>query len=266
MSRFIRVLQKDIVTKPEQWKDAGPGRFIKLSNKAKNVYSVLSVIAFSTAGNAKGKIAKNVGKLREGWFWTSHSILQQLTGSCQKTVQRAIKELEVAGFIGYHPAKKNGHQCFFKITRIGYNGNPDFASDGHSKAKTMGHGRQKVPSKTSTRRIDRDEKGAAQGKRDKREMLDHKKERFFQRGKDTHDEDGHPLDIKGKGVCPDCLSDAEKAFEEFGEMAFFAAVEARNIENHLVQDLREKFEKLKAEKKIISDPKWSEYVLDDIPF
>jgi hypothetical protein len=72
MSRFIQVLQKDIVTKPEQWKNAGPGKFIKLSNKAKNVYSVLSVIAFSAAGNAEGKFASKVGRLGKGWFWTSH--------------------------------------------------------------------------------------------------------------------------------------------------------------------------------------------------
>ncbi len=82
---------------------------------------MLSVIAFSAAGNATGKFARNGGKLGNAWYWASHAMLQQLTGSCQKTVQRAIKELNEAGFIGYHPAKKNGHQCFFKIKRIKYN-------------------------------------------------------------------------------------------------------------------------------------------------
>jgi hypothetical protein len=120
-SRFIQVLQKDIVTNPEEWKHAGPGKYILLSDKAKRVYAVLSVIAYSQAGKAKGTIVNGGIKLGVGWFWTSHALLQQLTGSCQKTVQRGIKELHEEGFIGYHPAKKNGHQCFFKIKRIKYN-------------------------------------------------------------------------------------------------------------------------------------------------
>lgn len=133
--RFVRILQKDIVTDPKQWKDAGPGKFIKLSNKAKNTYSVLSVIAFSNAGNAEGKFVKKCVKLGKGWFWTSHTILQQLTGHCQKTVQRAIKELEVEGFIGYYPSKRPGQQCFFKIKRIEYNNNRDDAQDSRKKGK-----------------------------------------------------------------------------------------------------------------------------------
>jgi hypothetical protein len=114
-------MQDDIVTKPENWVDALPNKFIKLSNRAKNAYCVLSVIAFSVAGNAKDKVVNGGEKLGKGWFWTSHAIIQQLTGANQKTVQRAIKELQDAGFIGYHPAKKQGHQCFFKIKRVKYN-------------------------------------------------------------------------------------------------------------------------------------------------
>lgn len=119
-TRFIRVLQKDIVSKPEEWKNAKPGKFIKLPNRAKFVYCVLSVIAFSSAGNARGQWVKKGHRLSKDWFWTSHRLLQQLTGLTQKTVQRGISELKEAGFIGYHPSKAQGQKCFFRITRVKY--------------------------------------------------------------------------------------------------------------------------------------------------
>ena len=266
MSRFIRVLQKDIVTNPEQWKDAGPGKFLKLPDRAKRVYCVLSVIAFSTAGNAEGKFATNVGRLGKGWFWTSHALLQQLTGSCQKTVQRAIKELEEAGFIGYHPAKKNGHQCFFKIMKIGYNGNQDFVSDGYLKSKRGKQGKKELSSESPASTSDWSQKDISQGKPDKIEMLNEKKEILFQRGKDTHDESGTPLNSKGSDVPLDFFEDAERAFKDCGEMAFLVAVNERKIENHLVPEYREKFETLKEERKLIPEPDWPEFITDFIPF
>jgi hypothetical protein len=135
-TRFIRVLQKDIVTKPEQWKDSKPGKFIKLSNRAKNVYCVLSVIAYSSAGNAKGTPLKNNHKLGEHWFWTSHRLLQQLTESSQKTVQRGIKELVESGLIEYHASKAQGQKCFFKIKRIKYNQKGDKVAKGPTATLT----------------------------------------------------------------------------------------------------------------------------------
>ena len=119
--RFIRILQKDIVTKPEEWRNAGPSKFIKLPDRAKNVYCVLSVIAFSSAGNAKDKWVAKGKKLGKDWFWTYHGLLQQLTGLGQKTVQRGIKELVDAGFIDYHASKAKGHKCCFRLTRVKYN-------------------------------------------------------------------------------------------------------------------------------------------------
>jgi len=127
-TRFIRVLQKDIVTNPEQWKDGKPGKFIKLSNRAKNVYCVLSVIAFSSAGNGKGTRLSNGNTLGKDWFWTSHNMLQKLTGSGQKTVQRGIKELTENGLIEYHPSKAQGQKCYFKIKRVTYNTPSDTSS------------------------------------------------------------------------------------------------------------------------------------------
>jgi hypothetical protein len=120
-TRFIRILQKDIITKPEKWTESKPGKFIQLSDKAKNVYCVLSVIAYSTAGNAKGESLSNGHKLGKDWFWTSHKIVRQLTGSGQKTVQRGISELKEAGFIEYHPSRSQGKKCYFKIKGIKYN-------------------------------------------------------------------------------------------------------------------------------------------------
>jgi len=117
LERFIKILQKDIVTDPTNWKDSEPGAYIKLPNRAKNVYAVLSTIAFGAAGTT--------GKdfLGEGWFWASHKKICDLTGHGQKTVQRAIKELDDGGFIEYDPAKSKGQKCYFKIKDIAYNSN-----------------------------------------------------------------------------------------------------------------------------------------------
>jgi len=104
MNRFIRIRQKDILTKPEEWKNAKPGKFIELSNRSKNVYCVLSVIAYSSAGNAKGQVLRNGNTLGDEWFWVSHHILQRLTGNSQKTVQRAISELVKSNLIDYQIA------------------------------------------------------------------------------------------------------------------------------------------------------------------
>jgi len=119
-TRFIRILQRDIVTKPEQWANGKPGKFIKLSNRAKNVYCVLSVIAYSSAGNARETTLKNNHTFGKNWFWTSHRLLQQLTGSSQKTVQRGIKELCESGLIEYHASKAQGQKSYFKIKRVKY--------------------------------------------------------------------------------------------------------------------------------------------------
>jgi len=134
-TRFIRVLQKDIVTKPEEWKNGNPGKFIKLPDRAKNVYCVLSVIAYSSAGNAKGTRLNNGHRLGKDWFWTSHRLLQQLTGSSQKTVQRGIKELKEGGFVDYHASKAQGQKCFFKIKRVKYNTSPGAFKSSKSSSK-----------------------------------------------------------------------------------------------------------------------------------
>jgi hypothetical protein len=245
MCRFIKVLQKDIVTKPEQWKDAGPGRFIKLSNKAKNVYSVLSVIAFSAVGNAKGKFARNGGKLGNAWFWASHAMLQQLTGSCQKTVQRAIKELNEAGFIGYHPAKKNGHQCFFKIKRIKYNFQQEDTPRSRVKPKRVKEKEPTLPGESDTPQKEMKEIEKKQKKPVKLD-IPYKEGVLFKRGRDTHDEKtGWPLDKNGKSRAGCEFEDAEEIMENDGEEAFLEYVSKKNIENHLVPEYREKLTNLK---------------------
>lgn len=121
MDRFIQIRQKDIVTKPEEWKSAQPGTFIKLPNRAKNVYCVLSVISFSSAGNAKGEVLRNGYKLGDGWFWVSHSIIQKLTGSSQKIVQRGITDLVKANMIQYNASKAYGDKSYFKLSKVSYN-------------------------------------------------------------------------------------------------------------------------------------------------
>jgi hypothetical protein len=143
-TRFIRVLQKDIVTTPEEWKNGRPGKFIKLPDRAKKVYCVLSVVAFSSAGNAEGKWVKKGRRLDKDWFWTSHALLQQLTGLCQKTVQRGIRELKEAGLIDYFASKAQGQKCFFRITRLKYNGSNDKANNSESSTTKRGFSKKDV--------------------------------------------------------------------------------------------------------------------------
>jgi len=243
-SRFIQILQKDIVTNPEEWKHAGPGKFIQLSNKAKNVYSVLSVIAFSAAGNAEGRVVKGFGKLGKGWFWTSHAILQQLTGSCQKTVQRAIKELEDAGFIGYHPARKNGHQCFFKIKRINYKDQEDFRVASPRQKSVEGKD-PVLPQQYTTKQKDMKNKGEMQKMEVELEIPYSEEGVLFQRGENTHDDRGFPIDKNGKSADDFGFGFAEMAMQDKGEEAFLKTVIEFNIENHLVPKYREKLEELK---------------------
>jgi hypothetical protein len=243
-SRFIQILQKDIVTNPEEWKHAGPGKFIQLSNKAKNVYSVLSVIAFSAAGNAEGRVVKNFGKLGKGWFWTSHAILQQLTGSCQKTVQRAIKELEDAGFIGYHPAKKNGHQCFFKIKRIYYNGQEDFRVTS-PRQKSVEDDDPVSPQQYTTERKKMKNKGKMQKREVELDIPYSEEGVLFQRGENTHNDNGSPVDKNGKTVDDFSFGFAEMHMQNGDEEAFLKTVIEFNIENHLVPKYREKLAELK---------------------
>jgi hypothetical protein len=244
MNRFIRVLQKDIVTNPEQWKDAGPGKFIKLPDRAKKVYCVLSVIAFSTAGNAEGKFARNVGKLGKDWFWTSHAILQQLTGSCQKTVQRAIKELEKAGFIGYHPARKNGHQCFFKIKRISYNSQESYP-DTFSRPKSVGNTASTLPYKNDAKQNKTKETDNTQSETVELEIPYYNEGELFQKGNNTHDAEGGPIDKNGVMAPRIAFQWAEDYLEEEDEEKCLETVVKWNIENHLTPKYRAKLAKIK---------------------
>jgi hypothetical protein len=219
MNRFIRVLQKDIVTDPEKWKDAGPGKFMKLPDRAKRVYCVLSVIAFSAAGNAEGKFARNVGKLGKGWFWTSHAILQQLTGNCQKTVQRAIKELKEAGFIGYHPAKKNGHKCFFKIKRIQYNTKQEDIPRTRLNPKTVKKNGSTLPGDEDISQKD------LQASPPKPKVL----------------EGGIPM----LPAEEDAIDEAMEIKKEMGDEAFLKYMFDNHLEDHLTPEYREKYSALK---------------------
>jgi hypothetical protein len=259
VSRFIRILQRDIVTNPEKWKDSGPGKYIKLSNKAKNVYSVLSIIAFSSAGNAEGRFVKPGGKLGKGWFWASHSILQQLTGSNQKTVQRAIIELRDEGFIEYEAARKAGQQCFFRIKRVEYNVGPDNSPATRATPKTAAKMKKKpmeIPSGVDMDKPDlpcdddyADKKPVAKTEVQPRgpveRVIPYKEGVLFQSGKDTHDARGELVDRDGNFTTDSPFTHAQQLFEYKGEEAFLKEVLDARIENHLVPEYREKLEKLK---------------------
>jgi hypothetical protein len=117
MERFIKIMQSDIVTNPERWTDSEPGRFLELSNSAKNVYCVLSVISFSTAGSAKLGNGKSLG---EGWFWTTNSLLQRLTGLSETQVQKGQRELIEDGFIEDHVDEGSEDKRYLKLTDVGY--------------------------------------------------------------------------------------------------------------------------------------------------
>ena len=243
-SRFIQVLQKDIVSNPEEWKHAEPGKFIKLSDRAKNVYVVLSVIAYSQAGNATGMFANGGVRLGSGWFWTSHALLQQLTGNCQKTVQRALKELHEEGFIGYHAARKNGHKSFFKIRRISYNNQEDPRVTPPRK-RSVKNDDQSFPKKLNTEHEKTKSKGKMQKKEVELEIPYSEEGVLFQRGENTHNDKGFAIDKDGKSADSIGFGFAEMSMQDKGEEAFLKTVIEFNIENHLVPKYREKLAKLK---------------------
>jgi len=178
-------------------------------------------------------------KLRSSWFWTSHALLQQLTGSCQKTVQRGIKELQEEGFIGYHPAKKQGQQCFFKINRIKYNTNQKFVPDVRLKSKPVEKEAPKSPGKPDPKQNEK------KGKRPVKLEIPYKEGVLFQSGKDTHDDKGRLIDKDGGDWITDIdFAMAERIMEKEGEEAFLEQVIKMKIENHLVPEYREKLAKM----------------------
>jgi hypothetical protein len=113
MERFIKIKQKDIVTNPEHWIKSEPGRFLELSNSAKNVYCVLSIISFSMAGSAK---LDNGDILGEGWFWTTNNVLQKLTGLSETQVQKGQRELMEDGFIENDVDEASDDKRYIKLT------------------------------------------------------------------------------------------------------------------------------------------------------
>ena len=92
---------------------------------------------------------------------------------------------------------------------------------------------------------------------------------LFQSSEKNFDDNGIPIRSDGNIVEYTTFMDAKRALTDYGEDAFFTAVAAKKIDNHLAPEYREKFEELKrAERLPDHDPSWPVWVtVDDlIPF
>ena len=73
---------------------------------------------------------------------------------------------------------------------------------------------------------------------------------LFQSSEENFNDKGTPINSNGDIADSNFFGFSKRALKEYGEDAFFASVAAKKIDNHLAQEYREKFEKLRNAQKL----------------